>query len=115
MEPIFSRKLTAKFVPYNRTVPIFSRKLTAKFVPYNRKVPIFSRKLTAKFVPYSSIVIGATRSFFNKNDLLVSNYYTTPRCWNQIWKIKYRKSIANIENQIWKIKTENQKMEIEKT
>ena len=34
MEPIFSRKLTAKFVPYNRTVPKFSRKLTAKFVPY---------------------------------------------------------------------------------
>ena len=30
----FSRKLTAKFVQYNRTVPIFSRKLTAKFVPY---------------------------------------------------------------------------------
>ena len=50
---IFSRKLTAKFVPYNRKVPIFSRKSTAKFVPYNRTVPIFSRKLTAKFVPYT--------------------------------------------------------------
>ena len=30
----------------------FSRKLTAKFLPYNRMEPIFSRKLTAKFVPY---------------------------------------------------------------
>ena len=34
MEPIFSRKLTAKFVPYDRMVPIFSRKLTAKFTAY---------------------------------------------------------------------------------
>ena len=36
MIPIFSRKLTAKFVPYNRTVPIFSRKLTAKFAAHTR-------------------------------------------------------------------------------